>query len=519
MALPKEPRQKMINMMYLVLTALLALNVSAEIINAFKVVDNSLKQSNNVLTSSAQTIYSSFEDLVKDPKTAEKAAYWKPKADKARELSSGVSALIDKYKTDLMKEAGYDPASGDTTFKEDNIDAATRLFDTKGEGKNLYTALENYRKEILAIDPEIAKDLEKKLPLNLEIPKSGTGAQMTGDKFKDWTTSYFHMTPTVAALTMLSKFQNDVKNTENEVATYCINRVGSVKIVYDKFEPLVGTNSTYFMPNEEMVITAGLGAYNAEVKPSVTIDGRSIPVGANGVAESKFNVGGTGSRSLNVSVSYIDPSTGESKSISKKIDYTVGSPSGVAVSADKMNVLYIGVDNPLTITAGAGAEKVSASFSGGSLSKSGGSKYIARPNAGSAGEHTISVNVEGKSAGKVVFRVKQLPNPAAYVGNLKPGPVPSANFKAMGGVIAKLEDSEFDAPFEVVSYQVGAVSQDIPFYTPIVVNGPRWGNNSQASALIGKLKPGALVAITNINVKGPDGRVRQLPGSLSYNLK
>jgi gliding motility-associated protein GldM len=271
------------------------------------------------------------------------------------------------------------------------------------------------------------------------------------------------------------------------------------------------------MPGEEMEIQAGLGAFNADVKPTVTIDGRALPVNDAGVAETKFNVGGTGSRSMNITVKYVDPSTGEQKETSKKIEYTVGAPSGVAVSADKMNVLYIGVDNPLTITAGAGAEKVSASFSGGTISKASGSKYIARPNAGASGEHTVSVLVEGKAAGKVMFRVKQLPNPAAYVGNLKAGSVPSASFKAMGGVIAKLEDSEFDAPFEVVSYSLGAVSSDIPDYAPVTNNGPRWTGN--AANLINKLKPGAMVAITDIRVKGPDGRVRTLPGSLSYILK
>jgi gliding motility-associated protein GldM len=517
MSLPKEPRQKMINMMYLVLTALLALNVSAEIINAFKVVDNSLKQSNTVLTSSSASVYSNFEDLLKDPKTSEKAGIWKPKAEKSRGLSEQLFTQIEKYKLDLMTEAGYDPASGDSSFKEDNIDAATRLFDTKGQGKKLYQALETYKNNILAIDPEIAKDLGGKLPLNLETPKSVSGNAPTGDKIKDWTFAHFHMTPTVAALTMLSKFQNDVKNTENEVATYCINRVGSVKLILDKFEPLIGTSSTYLMPGEEMTVTAGLGAFNSAVKPVVTINGRSITVNESGVAESKFNVGGTGSNKLNVSVQFVDPNTGETKSVSKATEYTVGAPSGVAVSADKMNVLYIGVDNPLTITAGAGNEKVSASFTGGTLSKSGGNKYIAKPSAGSSGEHTVSVNVDGKSIGKVLFRVKQLPNPAAYVGNLKPGAAPSANFKAMGGVIAKLEDSEFDAPFEVVSYEIGAISQDLPFYQPMANNGPRWTGN--AANLINKLKPGALVAITKIQVKGPDGRVRTLPGSLSYNLK
>jgi len=516
MALPKEPRQKMINMMYLVLTALLALNVSAEIINAFKVVDNSLNQSNNVLTQSTASLYSSFEELLKDPKTAEKAAIWKPKADQARELSKKTSDLIDRYKKDLMKEAEYDPAAEDPKG-QDNLDAATRLFDTRGEGKNLYAALESYKKAIMAIDPEIAKDLGSKLPLNLEVPKSASGNKSTGDKVKDWTNAHFHMSPTVAALTMLSKFQNDVKNTENQVATYCINRVGSVKIVLDKFKPLIGTSSTYLMPGEELVITAGLGAFNASVKPTVSIDGRSVTVDDNGVAVSKFNVGGTGTRKVNVSVNYVDPNTGETKSVSEAIEYTVGAPSGVAVSADKMNVLYIGVDNPLTITAGAGAEKVSATFSGGAITKEGGSKYIAKPANGSNGEQTVTVMVEGKSAGKVMFRVKQLPNPAAYVGNLKVGAVPAQSFKNMGGVVAKLEDSEFDAPFQVIGYTIGAQSPDIPFYSPINNEGPRWTGN--AAALVSKLKPGALVVITDIQVKGPDGKLRTLPGSLSYSLK
>ena len=101
MALPKEPRQKMINMMYLVLTALLALNVSAEIINAFKTVDNSLLQSNAVLNTSSSSIYQNFDEMLKDPKTAEKAAIWKPKADQARQLAKQTSDMIDKYKLQL----------------------------------------------------------------------------------------------------------------------------------------------------------------------------------------------------------------------------------------------------------------------------------------------------------------------------------------------------------------------------------------------------------------------------------
>jgi gliding motility-associated protein GldM len=513
MALPKDPRQKMINIMYLVLTALLALNVSAEILNAFKVVDNSLKESNSVLSNSTSGIYSSFEDLLKDPKSAQKAAIWKPKADQIKVLADEASVLIDKYKDELKKEADLAP---DGTFREDNIDAATRLFDTKGAGKILYTKLEDFKTKLLAIDKDMAAQITAKLPLNLDIPKSASGNLMTGNKVQDWITSYFHMTPTVAALTMLSKFQNDVKNSENLAATFCISQVGAVKLVMDKFEPLVGTSSTYLMPGEEMTVVAGLGAFNSNVKPTVTIDGRSIAVNANGVAESKFNVGGSGSHSMNVSVSFIDPNTGEPKTISKKIDYTIGSPSGVSVSPDKMNVLYVGVDNPLTITAGAGSEKVSAQFTGGSISKISGNKYVVKPNQGASGDHTVSVLVEGKVSGKIMFRVKQLPSPTPFVGNLKPGFVSSSSFKAMGGVIARLEDSEFDAPFEVVSYKVGAESQAGDFIQ-VENKGARW--TGQAATLINGLRPGKSLIITDIMVRDAGGRTRTLSASLGYNLK
>ena len=511
MALPKEPRQKMINMMYLVLTALLALNVSVEIINAFVVVDNSLIRSNTLLSASSNNIYSSFNEMLTDPKTQEKAAIWKPKADKARALSQKMSDLIDGYKMQLKKQADFN--AKDSSFKKEDIDAATRLFDTKGEGEKLYKELEKYKNEILAIDPEITNALGSKIPLSLEVPKSTTGKTLSGDKVKDWVYMNFHMTPTVAALTMLSKYQNDVKNTENQIATFCVSQVGAVKIIYDKFVPMIGTNSTYLMPGEEMIVKAGLGAFNASVKPIITINGVSVPVDESGVGIKKFPVSSSGK--VNVKVTYVDPQTGENKETSESIDYTVGTPSGVAVMADKMNVLYIGVDNPLTITAGAGSEKVNATFSGGSIKKIGGNKYIAVPT--SSGEHFVTITVDGKPAGKVPYRVKRLPLPEAKVGNLATGSASSATFKAMGGIIAKLEDSDFDAIYEVVSYSIGAISPDIPDYMPITNNGNRWSGN--AASLVSRLKPGAVVIINEIRVKGPDGTVRTLPSTLSYSLK
>ncbi|HRP32042.1 MAG TPA: gliding motility protein GldM [Agriterribacter sp.] len=507
MSLPKEPRQKMINMMYLVLTAMLALNVSAEIINAFKTIDSSLVKSNSTLSTATSEIYDGFVASLEDPKTREKAAIWKPKADRVKELSDKLSSYIDGLKESLKRGSGYSPEKGDTSFKIDNIDAASRIMGTEGKGEQLRLALEQYKKDILAIDPEIANEFDHGLPINTEKPVS-----QAGNTNQDWSSAYFHMTPTIAALTILSKFQNDVKNTENKVASFCFKKIGDVKVIFDKFEPMIGANATYLMPGEQLEIKAGLGAFNASVKPKVFVNGNAVTVGENGVADIKMPAGGSGGHSLKIDVKYPDPSTGEEKTISKVFDYTVGQPSGVAVMADKMNVLYVGVENPLTITAGAGSEKVNASINNGSVSKAGGSKYIAKPK--EPGIADVNVMVDGKSVGKVSFRVKYLPPATGMVGTFEGGQVSSAQFKAMGGVRAVLQNSEFEALYEVLSYTIADLSS--PDYNPVANNGPRWSGS--AASLVSNLKPGRGVYIDNIKARGPDGRTITLK-PLSFILR
>jgi gliding motility-associated protein GldM len=266
MGLPKEPRQKMINMMYLVLTAPLALNVSSEILNAFKTVNNSIVKANGVLESNNNTIYSSLEEKLKDPKTIIKAQMWAPKAKSAQEFSKMVYDSIGKMKIGLMREAGYAPEKGDTAFHEDNLDAPTRYFDNMGNGKKLYQILGDYKKNMLAIDPEVAKEFANKLPINLEIPKS-----QAGNTNLDFTTAYFHMTPAIAALTILSKFQNDVDLRIG--VTYCHNKIDAVAVRYDKFGFVGGLSSSYMMPGKVSVY-AGLGATSSGATPTILINGR-----------------------------------------------------------------------------------------------------------------------------------------------------------------------------------------------------------------------------------------------------
>src|SRR5206468_10390174 len=149
MALPKEPRQKMINLMYLVLTALLALNVSAEILNAFKTVNNSLTNTNNTINQSTNTILSSLQDKMNDPTTAAKAQIWYPKAIKAQELTTTMNAYIGSLKDSILKAAQFHPTKEngfDSSFKQDNLDIATRMLVEEGKGKELYKRLEQYKR-------------------------------------------------------------------------------------------------------------------------------------------------------------------------------------------------------------------------------------------------------------------------------------------------------------------------------------------------------------------------------------
>ncbi|MBV4357940.1 type IX secretion system motor protein PorM/GldM [Pinibacter aurantiacus] len=523
MALPKEPRQKMINMMYLVLTALLALNVSAEILNAFRTVNNSISTANGVIDAKNKTVYESFDALAKDPQTEANAKKWQPLAQEAQKLSADMNTYLDGLKLTLKQESGLHQVDGVEEFKEDNIDAPSRLFDTKGEGPKLQQKLTEFKTNLLnvldpskfpgetALQKEITEEKErltKTLPLDLAIP-----ASHSGNSSNNWTQAYFHMTPTIAALTILSKFQNDVKNSESQVADYCLSKVGSVKVIFNKFDAIVGTNSTYLMPGQELEISAGIGAYSDAVKPTVTINGAVVPLNSDGRAIFKKQVSGVGEQSVAVHVNYTKPDGTQGVS-DRVIKYTVGQPSGASVFLEKMNVMYIGVENPLMVSAGsAGKEKMSVSFTGGSITSAGGDRYVAKPT--QAGPAEVRVTVEGKTS-TFPMRCKILPDPTAMVGTNKGGSISSALFKAQGGMFARLLESEFDVKFEVLSYKLGANGGAFGTYQEAANEGPRW--TGKASDIVTRATPGSSIFFDQIRVKGPDGKVRELPG-IFFNLK
>ena len=499
MALPKEPRQKMINLMYLVLTALLALNVSSEILNAFKVVDISLQNSSANLASANNTIYASLAEKKADPKTKDKALIWEPKAANAKILSDGLITYIEGLKSDLKKASDSKTVEGKETFKEDNMDAPTRLFETEGKGKELESKLAAYRKAMLEIDPEIYKKFSKTLPIDIDPPLGQDGTK------KEFTDAYFHMTPTVASLTLLSKFQNNVKNAEHDVVNFCHEQIGAVKIKFDKTDVLVGQSSNYIMPGQEIEITAGIGAYSSGSQPKISINGAGAAV-VDGKATYKVSASGAGPHTIPISVTFLDQD-GVSQTKTKTVEYTVGTPGGAAIMLDKMNVFYIGVPNPITISSGSGWDKTTVTPSGCSMSGSNGNRVITVSGGTAA---SLTVNADGKSS-KFDFRIKNIPDPIGMVGSSPGGRIQSNIFKAQDFIRAELKNFDFNARFSVTSATVYFAGAGFANSGSVQTGTISSGSLAAIKSKIDLCKPGSSVTFDDLKVVGPDGRSRTIP--------
>jgi gliding motility-associated protein GldM len=497
MALPKEPRQKMINIMYLVLTALLALNVSAEILNAFKVVDTSLVTSSKNISSANNTLYSSLEDKINEAATREKATYWNGKAQQIKKLSDDMMVYIDGLKAELKKEAGEEMKDGVLKpFSDGDQEATTRLFGKGEGGKNraeeLEKKLNDYRAAMLAVDPELGKEFNTILSVEGKKPVGQDG------KEKSYFDGYFHMTPTIAGLTLLSKFQNNVKNSENQMVSSAHSKIGEVKVRFDKTGVLIGQSANYVMPGQEIEITAGIGAYSSAAAPQISIGGAGVPV-VDGQGKYKFQASaGGGTKSVPVTIRYKDQD-GNEKTETKNVEYTVGTPGGASVMLDKMNVFYIGVDNPITIGSPTGMEKTQVSMSGGTVTQGTSPNRIVRVS--SLGTASITVTTDGKP-NTFTFRTKKIPDPVFKVGSGK-ARVPAVEFKNQQFCRADLgDDFLFDLKFSVVSATVYFSGANFPSTQIGTISG-----NSLAgvSSLIARCGPGSSITFVNIKVSGPDG--------------
>ncbi|MBX2931736.1 MAG: gliding motility protein GldM [Chitinophagaceae bacterium] len=523
MALPKEPRQKMINLMYLVLTALLALNVSSEILNAFKTVKGSLESSSNLARSKTDQLFESFKDKMEDPKTKEEATLWFEKANQAHTMSEQAFKYVEDLKMELMVEAGYDKAN-DTSkgrnpqFKEDNLEAATRLLvetapQGKGKGKELKKKLEDLKSSLLGLDSSVQDELGRGFPIDLSMPKTQSVGNNT------WEAAYFRMTPTIAALTILSKFQNDIRNAEAQVVELLHKKVGEVKIKYDQFKAIANASASYVMPGEEIIINAGVGAFSSAAKPSVTIDGAGAQALPDGSYEYKFSAPtAAGEYTKKVRISFIKPD-GTTATVDKDIKYTVGQLSGLTVSTDATRVFYAGgIENPLSVTGQGGSEKITLKVDGPGVSvepRGKGTFIVKCTQPGSA----IVRASDGKSTQEFKIPIKRVPNPVIQVNGSAGGSMDAGRFKAAGGVSAKLIDFIFEGyTFKVSSFAMFFTGTGFEEKNEVVeVQGNAF--NAEARRYMNRCASGTTVVIGAVRVADQIGNVREIDGTISFTLE
>jgi gliding motility-associated protein GldM len=505
MSIPKENRQQMINLMYLVLTALLALNISAEILNAFRTINSSLESSNVLLDVNTKVNYSAFNaKKIKEPGNLEVPRY-QEKADKAMALSADLQQYIKSLQDGIIKEAGGPGEDGIPMKRQDDMDASTRYFiKEQKKGYELFKKIEAFQKAYTAlIDTGDVKIVSEKLPLNLKTKKPDG----------DWALENFFGMPPIASMTLLTKIVSDVKATEGTLVSYFFSKIGSSEelkpdeIVFNAFSAQITSPSAYILQGETFeanVFLAATSSKNDNV--SVSVNGQGLRPDDKGIAHYKASPG-VGEYELKGSISLKNPKTNAVTSYPlPPFKYTVAAPFAT-VSPTKMNVFYIGVDNPVQISAaGVSNSKLNVTMDAGTITGSGG-KYSVRVT--TQGNTNVNVSANGKSYGKFPFRIKMIPNPIAKVSGMPGGRINSAVWKAQKGVVADLENFDFDAKFEVLSFNM--------FYQPKLqdpgiasANGPYF--SAAMLDFIKKAKPGDIFYIEEIKVKGPDGLSRKIPG-------
>lgn len=515
MSIPKQPRQLMINIMYLVLTALLALNVSAEIFNAFKVVDKGLRESSEAYDKQNEVLPDIIREGAKKKPEYQKYADRVPNVTQtSNEFSTYVQELIDHMidqsgnRNQTVDEGDYETYKGvvDLKGKKDK-DVTTRYLVEDGKGAELKEKiLETREKFLQQVDEEDREALAAKIPLTIDDESWKNSIDKSK---KSWSDFNFRQMPLQATLPILNKFINDNKATESAVLNYLVEQVGTSKdVVLNKFNVVSAPERSYVIKGEtykaDLFLGAAASAESSNTKVSISVNGQNIPLDADGVAKYTASTSGVGVKRYTAVATITNPVTNEVETIRKEFEYEVGERS-VSVSATKMNVFYIGVDNPVEVSAaGVPSNQVNVSMSGsggGTISRSSDGGYSVKVSTPTrAGEFAkINVSAPGLNASKD-FRVKRIPDPVARLSQESSGSMGNGEFKAQKGVGAYLDNFDFDARCEIVGYGLVRVAarQDPEFATN---GGGSYGG--EARALVDKARPGDTYYFENVKAKCP----------------
>jgi len=505
----------MINMMYLVLTALLALNVSRETLDVIARVNKSLNQSVESFASKNNLTYAAFDNAYQ--LNAVKVGPFKIKADSVKIQSQKVIDKITEYKWKIVREADGVTANLDSIKNQDqlNIPAQIMLVDQIQVGgermnraKDLKNTLEAYGKflvsEVGSNDSILISSIRKSLS-TMNPPKQTSGR----DDGRTWEQDNFEYLPLIGVVTLMTKMQSEVRNAESDVLNYLYKNIDAQSFKFNMLQAVVipQTSKTVVLgnPYEANVI---LAAFDSTINPKITVGGSTLPY-REGHGVYTVNTSNIGKATWGGVINYTAPD-GSNRTYAFKDEYEVVPPTLIS-EPTKMNAFYKGVSNPLTISAvGVSPKDIKVDITNAEIRQVADFQYEVLPKkAEGTAVLTVTAVINGKTQTypTKTFRLFKVPDPTPKVAGKSSGKIEKNVLQAQTGVVAELENFLFDMKFDVKGFKVlvassGGFVQDIAsssaLFTP------------EQKKLISSRKKDDLIIIKEIKAQGPDGILRTL---------
>jgi gliding motility-associated protein GldM len=519
----------MIGMMYLVLTAMLALNVSKDILNAFVIVNDTVEQTNENFGNKMGTTYGEFQKAMEN--APEKVGPYYEKAEKIRDISNELMAYVANIKDELFSTVDGLPVEEVKTqgkslqhlSAKDNISKATQYFITeKKKGYEMMEKIKKYKQNLVAIVGDTGfKENHPILTIGLEVDKMYPPTHKGDKGDKDWARFNFEQTVAAACYTLLNKTIGEIRNMEYETVNYLFGAIDKGSHKFDMVSAKVIPNSRIVFAGDKYEADIIVAAYDSKQNPIVywgsgrdtateaQVSSLTEKVGEKGVVKLEIPCGNIGDQRFAGLIKLKGPD-GIDQYFPFNSSYTVTKPIA-AIAAEKMNVFYAGIPNPVAIAAPVAPERLRVNWGGANArpAPGGGGKYeVDVPSSLAGREITISVSAElergrATNMGSSVFRVKSVPEPNIFIGgNITGGKQAKDAVLANPFISAKMgADFNYELRWTVVSYKVTFVKNGVED-APITINGPSF---DQLRSKIQSASSGTIIEFSDIKINSIAG--------------
>ena len=465
--------------MYLVFIAMMALNVSSEVLDGFELVEGSLRTSidntstrNEIVTEELKAYYQTNPEKVRE---------WYEKGTKVKEASDSLYNYVQDLKVRIAQIADGKDADVNNIDHKDDLEAASRvmLSPVSGEGKKLRQSIEKYR----TLMGEMVEDSAK--TRIIEASLSTTPPHKAGINTRTWEEALFENMPVAAAVTLLTKLQSDIRYAEGEVLSNLLSSVDMRDYRVNQITAQVIPESQIVMRGSQYKANIVLSAVDSTKRPTVYVNGKELPYDANGMFTAVAGTPGTYPVK-----GYIEMPGSDGSVMRREFEseYFVTEPSAT-VAPMLMNVLYAGIANPIRIAVpGVPSGNVTATMTNGTLEMA-----------------------------KNTFRVRALPDPMPFIeykdqnGNMRKfrgGQFSKRNLVEADGIQAAIDDDLLNVPFKVLSFEL-TFYDSMGNIIPEVTQGNQFSQRQKD--YIRRLARGKRFYITHVKVLGPDNKERIIP--------